>query len=142
MSWLFCCVWLKHTFHGMWDAYKLWEVLSSFFTCTSFFLFLFFVFFLFLFFLSCFFFVFHQKWNKWIGISYSSLKYEQRGESTFLNIKSILFRYKTEKRNDGRTSLIRFDKDLEIIFMSTFSGEIGFLFWIILLSLPFFRLIL
>ena len=38
--------------------------------------------------------VFKQGWNKWSGVS-SSLQYEQRGESTFLKLKSILFRYKT-----------------------------------------------
>ena len=39
--------------------------------------------------------VFKQEWNKWSGVSSSSLQYEQRGESTFLNLKSILFRYRT-----------------------------------------------
>ena len=39
--------------------------------------------------------VFKQEWNKWSRVSSSSLQYEQRGESTFLNLKSILFRYRT-----------------------------------------------
>ena len=61
-------------------------------------------------------------------VSYSLLKYEQKGVSTLLNMESILFRYKTEKRNDRRTFLVRFDKDLEIIFMSTFNIEIALVF--------------
>ena len=39
--------------------------------------------------------VFKQVWNKWSEVSSSSLQYEQRGESTFLNLKNILFRYRT-----------------------------------------------
>ena len=42
--------------------------------------------------------------------------------------------------SDGRTLLTRFDRALEIIFASTFSREIGFQFWINLLSLSFFSI--
>ena len=39
--------------------------------------------------------VFKQEWNKWSRVSSSSLQFEQRGESTFLNLLSIIFRYRT-----------------------------------------------
>ena len=39
--------------------------------------------------------IFQQEWNKWSGVASFWLQYEQRGESAFLNLKSLLFRYKT-----------------------------------------------
>ena len=38
--------------------------------------------------------VFKQELNKWIGVSSSSLQYEQGEEFTFLNLKNILCSYK------------------------------------------------
>ena len=38
--------------------------------------------------------VFKLEWIKWSTVFSSSIQYEQRGESTFLNLKVILFRYK------------------------------------------------
>ena len=49
-----------------------------------------------------------QEWNKQNGDSSSSLQYKQRGKSTFLNLKSILFKYKTLFNNLYRNIILRF----------------------------------
>ena len=55
---------------GVWDVYKFWRYCLSLFHN---------------------YFAFKQEWNKWSGVPSSSLQNEQREESTFLNLKSILF---------------------------------------------------